>query len=201
MPGNIRLWGTSGYVELAAPNTATNQVLTLPTDSVQPGMVLISSQGVSGGSTVSFNNVFSSSYENYRIEAWFTTSSAIDLRMRLRSVGTDNSNSSYHYGGIRTTSAGTVNGYGGGGQNYWGVVSATGTNLPAVFSIDVLQPQTANFTVMSGTGSGYAGGVAQYSGEYVGGQFIATTSFDGFTVYPSSGTISGSIRVYGYRNS
>ena len=30
MPGNIRLYGTTGYVELAAPATGNNATLTLP---------------------------------------------------------------------------------------------------------------------------------------------------------------------------
>jgi hypothetical protein len=27
------------------------------------------------------------------------------------------------------------------------------------------------------------------------------TAYDGFTIFPSSGTIAGTIRVYGYKNS
>lgn len=38
--GSIRLYGaTSGYLELQAPDVAPDATLTLPSDSVQPGLV------------------------------------------------------------------------------------------------------------------------------------------------------------------
>ena len=36
---------------------------------------------------------------------------------------------------------------------------------------------------------------------YYGGYFDNTTVFDGFTLYMASGTFTGTVRVYGYRNS
>jgi hypothetical protein len=35
---------------------------------------------------------------------------------------------------------------------------------------------------------------------YDAGTYNATTSFDGITIYTSTGTFTGTIRVYGYRN-
>jgi hypothetical protein len=34
-----------------------------------------------------------------------------------------------------------------------------------------------------------------------GGQLTTSTQYDGFTIYPNSGNITGTVRVYGYRNS
>jgi hypothetical protein len=52
--------------------------------------------------------------------------------------------------------------------------------------------------MLNSIGHGY--GSSSSNAYWFQNQFATTTSFDGITIYPSSGTITGTIRVYGYKN-
>lgn len=215
---------SSGSVTLAAPASGSDVTLTLPgsTGTVPllagsntwtgtqsfagatltgAGLDLITTQSFSAASSVSVNGCFTATYENYLLAAWYTTSGGVDVRLRMRSSSTDNSTSNYFFAGTRTTTAASVSGFGGASATYFQVCSATGSSpIATSFAIHLMSPQAANRTQYSGTGAGYAGGTSTYTAETMGGQFVDTTAFDGLTLYPSSGTITGTIRVYGYRN-
>lgn len=198
MPGNIRLYGTTGYVELAAPATGSNTVLTLPTDSIQPGMVLVNKTDFSGAATVSVNNCFTTAYQNYRIivNAANSTGSSYDLNMRGRSNGIDNSGAIYYdwYGyGTTTWSVGRTN-----AATFLrtGVTGNAGNN--STVRIDVMVTIPGQLSVASqSTGYDGSGMFGSITSALTGG----SNSFDGFTIYSYSGNISGTLRVYGYRNS
>lgn len=200
MAGNIRLWGTSGYVELAAPNTATNQVLTLPTDSVQPGMVLITTQSFSTASSVSVNNCFTSQYSNYKVFVEITSQSGnADIYMRMRSAGADNTASNYDWRAIAADNTGT-SGTGGENLSYWPMFSGT-TNPRRRMSIDIFSPAAAENTVATASITARNNGGFNYIANF--SYFhTSSSSFDGFSILPqSSVTVGGIIRVFGYRNS
>lgn len=58
-----------------------------------------------------------------------------------------------------------------------------------------MQPQVAFNTSFGSVGSNTD------ANAYYAGWFNAITQFDGFTILPASGTMTGTIRVYGMRNS
>lgn len=145
-----------------------------------------------GVSSVSLNGVFTSAYENYRIVLRaFTASGSADTNMRLRASGTDNSANSY----IRQyviANAGTVSG-----------ANVTQTFLHVVFSdtisgfgdFELNRPSLAETTQYKSLG-----GRSDYVLINTGLHNVAS-AFDGFTLYPSASTITGNVRVYGYKNS
>lgn len=197
MPGNIRLWGTSGYVELAAPSTAANQVLTLPTDSVQPAMVLITTQTFSAATTVSVNNCFSTTYDNYRILV-AVSSSTSNLNIRMRSSGTDNSSSNYYFNGpeMSTSSVTSPSAARSIGLQNYAITGIYGTG-PGYASIDIYAPYLAQKTAL--TSSAITNGDTDLFQRLMSMLMNVTTAYDGFTIYPASNTITGSLSVYGYR--
>jgi len=197
MPGNIRLWGTSGYVELAAPAGAANQVLTLPTDSIQPAMVLISSQSFSAVSSVSINNCFSSLYQNYKVVVNYTSSSVPTINYRLRSGGVDNSTSNYHIQRHQASGASVFSALSS-SQTSWGGWSIN-ANFPTHQVVELFNPFSNNYTLgwYSFTRMNSATTTDVEQGSNL---FSSTTSFDGIT-FLGTANISGSIMVYGYRNS
>jgi len=171
------------------------------------GSATISSSGAvsfTSASAISLNGCFNETYNSYRviINAYGTVGSSNLFSMRARVSGSD-----------------LTSGYSS-GTKYWAVPSAgtsfdvaTGpTNqvdlayLPSnstdgrtTISLDIHNPFTADVTTFTGTGSGTRAGV------YIQGSLIVShisnlNSYTGFTIYPASGTIIGSIRVYGYRN-
>jgi hypothetical protein len=62
----------------------------------------------------------------------------------------------------------------------------------------VFGPQIADETMMIATHLMQNGAALQELTEH--NLFNGTTQFDGFTIIPASGTITGSCRVYGFRN-
>jgi hypothetical protein len=171
--------------------------LTLPTDSLQPGMVLVATSTFSAASSVSVNNCFTSAYENYKI-VWTANSVTASgaIYMRLRASGSDNTTSNYGSSGTFTIFTGAVSGTGYSAQNYWAIHFAAGTGAGShQRSIEIIQPQVASNTSFGAVGSN------NDANAYYAGWFYNASQFDGFTILPASGTMTGTIRVYGYRNS
>lgn len=84
----LRLNGSgSGYVELAAPAVAGTTSLVLPTDSIQPGLVLLNGGNTtfSGQTSLIFSNILTSTYDDYLVRFSGTMSGAGRPVMRLRS--------------------------------------------------------------------------------------------------------------------
>lgn len=196
MAGNIRLYGTTGYVELAAPATGSNTTLTLPTDSIQPGMVLVANQSFTASSSVSINNCFTSTYKNYRLLFSGNGSASSSLSWRLRSSGSDIVGNFYYWQRFyieNTTSAGTYQGPYTADISNWGI--DTGVTSVAA---DIFNPYVVERTHYTSLNH-YNGAVS--GARFGGGVYYATTQADGITLYPSTGTFSGNIMIYGYRNS
>lgn len=193
----IRLNGsTSGYVELDAPAVAGTTVLELPTDSIKPGMVLVASQSFSAVSSVSVNNCFSATYDNYRIVGELTGSTALGGFFRLRASGTDASGSNYDRNEILAGASALVDTQSN-NQTYL-VLAAANSSRRSGFCADVFAPFLAQETSFIGMRSYPLDDMRGFI-EF-GGHNLAT-SYDGFTMYPNTGTITGTLRVYGYRNS
>ena len=159
------------------------------------GMTFIAAETFSAVSSVSFNNVFTSTYRNYLVLIDWVGTAGNSTKIRLRASGSDDTNSNYctqrfiatntSLGGYRVT--GTA----------WEIMDQTAQANGGYMYF--FNPQTSNKT--AGTFSGYSNGESAV--DYIPGSniFNATTSFDGFTFYPSSGTATGAIRVYGLANS
>jgi hypothetical protein len=174
----------------------TNWVSVAPTTS--QGLTLINTTSFSGVASQSINSVFSASYKDYRILITDVIGSTTvqDLDFRLRKSGTDNTSSIYNFQYTRT--AGPT--YTGGriSQNRWGVgnVISTGTSN---FVMDIFSPNiaTTKTGMQSIVGVGATNDITII--QYVYTHDLATSAdFDGFTFFPASGTMSGTVSVYGY---
>jgi hypothetical protein len=175
--------------------------LTLITPSsivVTGGSGSISSTGIvniSSASSVSLNNIFSSTYNSYSFTFNLTGSTALSFRARVRTSGTDNTSTNYLYTNWESTFASS---------------SVTGQTSWAIgdFYDSDQKRSTHNFFIRD----------VQVSGRYTSGHSITTsdvnsgvyplirfhglsvtTSYDGITFIAGSGTITGTISTYGYK--
>ena len=197
--GSIRLYGsTSGYLELQAPDVSPDSTLVLPSDSLQPGLVHLHTETFSSVSSVSIDDVFSAEYENYRVLVRGTVgSAAANLGYRLRSSSVDNSASYYGvFNGIEYTGTARTTLISNG--NYAPLVQMYGGHPCAEATI--YGPFQSVTTRSSGTASGLATSGGNHVFGYHGLWHNTTTSFDGISVLVTSGTLTGSVSVYGYRN-
>ena len=75
-------------------------------------------------------------------------------------------------------------------------IASNESNARFEWSGDIKNPALATQTVINGLGSGND---PTSSFGVSGGGFVATTAaYDGFTIYPATGNITGTIQVYGY---
>lgn len=160
-----------------------------------------------GCSAVALNDVFSSTYNNYRIiiDAYGSVSSTTNLlQMRVRVSGSDIStnvyttNSKFNYSGTATTfdvaagSAATS-------LMELAYLPANSSDGRTTVSLDIYNPFTANVTTIHGTGTGTRATIA-LTGAYITGQVPTLNSYTGFTIFSTTGNITGTVSVYGYTN-
>jgi hypothetical protein len=162
------------------------------------GLVHLNTTSFSAVASQSIENVFSANYDNYRVIFVGTCSATnVNFSMRLRVSGADNSTSSYNGRTLDITTALNLN------ADTSATSFLTMSNLSTIDSsamqLEIYRPFATALTSYSASTSAEIGGARMT--RISGGYFNATTSFTGFTVFPGSGNITGSISTYGYRKS
>ena len=167
-------------------------VFALPTG----GMSLISATSFSAVSSQSLNNVFTSTYQNYEIRLNVTSKSTLGaINFRYRTSGTDNTTANYQQAAIYIRTSNASAGDGAIGQTSIQSFGTANTTLGTSVTAQIYKPHIAASTY---TTHRFWGGDAATEFVYNGGSlFLPTTAFDGFTIFPASGTITGTVYVYG----
>jgi hypothetical protein len=195
--------GTTGQVLSKTSNTnyatswqtpqPTGLVPIIPTSVVNG--TLNSSTGLitfTGVSSVSINGAFSSAYRDYKIIHKSSGSSAnAELRLRLRAGGVDRT-SSYRSHTIYydTAPSPVITGFDSGDFLRLGWVEGVSASRNS-HSIEIFEPALSTRTNFVSTFTSYVSGTS-------GGGVLINTSYDGFTLYTSTGTWSGNLKIYGY---
>jgi hypothetical protein len=158
------------------------------------GLIHIETRTVSAAAAESFNNVFSADYDFYKVIMSLTNSTSLVLTMRYRTSGTDNSTSNYYTQTLQASNtsvtASRVNNAG----NLFTVSNNYGGS--GIFLLEIGNP-FANNKETNTFASAPRGAFSEVNIR--GNNFFANTSFDGFSVIASTGNITGSISVFGYR--
>lgn len=192
---------TNGSGALAASTVTATELgyLSGVTSSIQtqldaktPGMVKTGAVSFSAASSVNVNDVFSANYKNYKIFIQTTLNSGgANGLIRLRVSGADNSTTNYNQQrfnvfDVNTSSVRTLSG------TSWSVfdIQASGSSA----EMTLFNPFDTAKTYYQAHGMYDA---ASTEMNLRSGAFNATTSFTGFTLFPTTGTITGTIKVYG----
>ena len=203
--GNVRLYGsTSGYTELAAPAVAPDGVLTLPAvagtlattaDIPAAGLIHINTTTFSAVSSVSINSAFSSDYTNYALRIGdLVTAGGANLHFNYRASGVDNTDA--YPRELFLTQNGTI-------VNSRNDVAAAGYLTSAAtdsftYAVDaeIHSPYLSTpTTILSRSSGSDANGLMQNS---VCTRHGVAASYDGITIYIASGSMTGSVSIYGY---
>jgi hypothetical protein len=170
--------------------------------TVTGGSGSISSSGVvtfSSATSLALNNVFTSTYLNYKVWINFSCSTNLTLQMRLRNNGTDETGAtSYRYAGFRVTAGNStaISPYST-GNSVWSFGASVSSNYNDYIEITFKAPKASDYTKLLSdqiTDENYGSRYIHF------GSFLGTNSFDGFNIIPSTGNITGTMSVYGYRN-
>jgi hypothetical protein len=146
-----------------------------------------------GVSSVSLNDVFNSTYTNYRIVGEFSSSTDQEVFLRLRASGSDLSTSVYRVGllqlgvGIASALSATAN------TSYNSLyLSNNGSAQAAGFVADIVAPNKTQAKFFSSQGTGRLG-------YWSVAQIQDASAYTGFTILCTGGTtMTGTISVYGY---
>jgi hypothetical protein len=164
------------------------------------GLVHINTTSFTSASSVVFNNVFTSAFDNYVIKMKHTsTNQGSIVSMRLRAAGTDDTSANYRYWGYNILSATGVASYGNNATSVF-IGSVTSTS-PVYAQHEIASPalaeSTTGSTIISRLDSSNR---MDFYG--LGDIHTVSTAYDGFNmIAPGGQTITGTIRVYGLRNS
>jgi hypothetical protein len=183
--------GTNGQ-QLVADSTASTG---LKWDNPS-GLVHIETQSFSGVSSIIVNDVFSATYKNYKIILNMTSSGSPSLNLRFRTSGSDNSTSNYRHQFIfgDSSTAGAQRSVNQTSSSFGNLTAAAAENY---YTLEVKNPFQAKVT------QGYSQQIETANADiflrnYAIG-FNGTTSFDGLSVLLSTGTVEGSIQIFGYK--
>jgi hypothetical protein len=150
----------------------------------------------SAASTVSLNGCFNSTYDNYLLVFnSIVANGSVTVDLRLRASGTDSS-ASYSWGLVAVNQLAAAVDAGGSNATAFRLFNAS-SDKSGFSNLNINDPFKAERTLFNGSLTGSFSGNA--AGGANGGVHSVATSYDGFTIL-SSGTITGTVSVYGYNN-
>jgi hypothetical protein len=189
--------GTTGQILTADTTVSPYKVKWATPSTPSSGLTLVTKSSFSAVTSHSLDNCFSATYDFYEIKIGFTasTGSGADLSYKLRASGTDNSSNyaaTFIYAFGATLGSNDNNGVGTDEFSCGAMGAATG-QFTSVHS-RICNPHKSQVTTMFSDNS--YGSALVFNGSNVG-YHNNTSSFDGITLIASSGTITGTIYVYG----
>ena len=192
--------GANDTVLTADSSTATGLKWAAP---VSGALTLLSATTFSGSSAHSVNDVFSATYDNYFLLLNIDSTSGVDgyINLRLRVSGSDNSSNNYYWSLVaNTSSASTYDGnISNGAVSSFNIYYAQDTDEAATATLELKNPFVTDRTTYNHRAV-YVRSSASHM-HHGGGGTTVTTSYTGFTILTSGGTMTGSVKVYGYVNS
>lgn len=161
------------------------------------GLVLLNTTSFSAVSSQNLQ-YFSTNYDNYKIIAKFTAFSGNpDIRARMSASGVDATTGDYNFGSRYIRSTGAGGDIQGNGQTSLLFGYGVTTNpQDTQIDINIISPflaERTGFIINSVNNDATSWLAIAGSGAY-----RVSTSYNGITIYPSTGTMTGVASVFGY---
>ena len=155
-------------------------------------LTLITTQAFTTSAALNINDIFSTTYDHYKLIFTMSNSASTAITARLRVSGADNTNSTYNTQRL-TVSATTVSAAVATSATSFEVTDYTASET---FIVDAM---FYNPFASKNTNVIFQSTVEVPPSYWVrSGLFDATTSFTGLSILPISGTITGTVSVWGY---
>lgn len=194
--------GTNGQVLTADSAEATGLKWATPATPTS-GLNFIAKTSFSSASSQSFNNVFSSTYDNYVVKIVLdaSTTAGGNTSMRLRASGSDLTSATYVRQQINAsnTSVSAVRGTGETSFVDNGYIDSAAGSY-ASFDLTFYAPYLSKATRMTLLSAHDFTGSVQSSWRSVTYGNTSTSSYDGFTLIAGAGSLNGTAYIYGMAN-
>jgi hypothetical protein len=143
----------------------------------------------------SINDVFTSTYDNYVVKINSVGSANGDYSMRVRASGTDLTTSTYNRTFISRSGAAFSTDASVATSVLFNLTRPTKSDAEfSFFSPNLLERTSFLSNAM------YIESGSNHANVLAGAVVNNALAYDGFTIFPASGTITGTIRVYGVQN-
>jgi hypothetical protein len=165
-------------------------------DGKGSGLVCVKAEtAFSAVSSVTADDVFTSTYTNYRIVIRYQTSTSAELKMQLRAATVDTA-TGYNYQSLQADNT-SISGVRAASQTSAFVGKDPGA-FTSLTTLELSGPQLAEPTLYQAVNTRSNGAyTAPWIVQYFGNQ-SASTAFDGIKFLVASGTTTGSYTIYGY---
>jgi hypothetical protein len=185
---------------MAIKTFTTGEVLTAAdtnTYLANSGLVFVAKTTFTTSSLPFINGCFSSEYQNYKITMNLSTSASTTVRWRLRyGTSTVESGAVYDRFGFNVSAGVISNDSFTGGNSCPLVGTGLGASNVAPVVLDIFAPnETVNTVSLPRSWNTSSG-----ANQFLSLRMNTTTAYTGFEIFPDTGTITGSIKVYGYRD-
>jgi len=161
------------------------------------GLIYITNTAFTGSSAVNLTSLLLNTYTGFRLilDVTNTASSNIDIYTQLTNSGTPLTTNSYWYTGIQAYNSFTGSvGSNGNTAWFWGQVSQNNYSLIVVDLFGLSQSRNTVFTLQNAHVQ--AGNTIDSRTSY--GTNNSAVAYDGLKIFPASGALTGTVRVYGY---
>ena len=191
---------TSGQILTAAQMTtlqANAGLIPMTPTSSTGGTISANKVSFSAQSSVLINGCFTSAYTNYRLVGRLYTS-ASDCFFRFAVGGTATTGSDYNYQLLEVVGSTVAASRTQNSANHVITSNSNGANY-MTFTVDVFSPYVATPSQLQIQHQRSDTNYQNVSVFSIYGNNAQSTSFDGFRLAPSSGTITGEVYIYGLR--
>ena len=168
----------------------------LATSGPDLGLVHIKTESFSGTASHSIDDVFSATYDYYKIFISATADADRDFLFRIRASSSDLTTGTYGYVFTTISQTGGTGTSGNSGTATSAQIGDLHSTNPINLELHIFNPFLSSIT-----GLGFFGGVKRTNFNQLNGSAYVnnTNSYDGFTVYPSSGNMTGKISIFGVK--
>tara|TARA_R110000868_G_scaffold97556_1_gene268260 strand:- start:160 stop:723 length:564 start_codon:yes stop_codon:yes gene_type:complete len=185
---------------MAIKTFTTGEVLTASDTNTylsNSGLVYIASTTFAGATPgVEMSNCFSSTYDNYEVLISYYGSASTNTSIQMM-TGTNTKDVSATYTRVGYYWTSSITNFNAAGQTAWfNINHGTNSASPSNAQWTIYKPNVSGVKTESRS-RGYSGdsdltvSIDQYT--------AATTAYTGLYLFPTSGTITGTITIYGYR--
>jgi hypothetical protein len=165
------------------------------TGELTGGLVHINTTTMSAVASQSLTGVFSSTYDNYKLVFRFTATGADTLNLRLRLGASDDSTANYQRQKLEASGT-TVSGSRTTNQTS-GLFSDISSAAPLQLNILEVSGPFSTLPTMFFSSNSHRSTTTHFLSMHTLSHNV-NTSFDGISILPNTGTITGTVSVYGY---
>jgi hypothetical protein len=187
---------------MAIKTFTTGEVLTASdtnTYLANSGLVYITSTSFSAAATSTTDNCFSATYDSYRLICNYTGTAIAPTNIYFRNGSGNITGSFYRFAAVRAYgSVDSLQYYNTAVGNYFGLAYGGSTSM-AQCIYDIMNPFATQVTTATFTCFADSSTASTNYMQSGGMQYAQSTSATGFQIAATSGTITGTVTVYGYR--